>query len=278
VANQDRPREGTEDWWRQVLTDPTVHFEPFRNLFLRLPSSPHCKLCGAPFKGIGGAVMRPMGFRPWPKNPTLCQACMRAISRIPAGGAEIECTLLFADIRGSTGIAERSNSTAYAELLHRFYAAGSDAVIAERGILDKFVGDEIVAIFVPAFSGPRHAGAAIRAAGRMLELTGHGDPGGPWVTIGIGIHEGPAFVGSVAVGPAVNDFTALGDTVNAAARLASEAAAGEVLISESALSNAGIREDGLPRRELRLRGRETPLTVAAAGSDTLPAVPARDAT
>jgi adenylate cyclase len=256
-----------------MLTDPRFHFEPFRNVFLHLPQAPHCKLCGAPFRGIGGAVLGRFGFTPWPKNPTICQACINGISKFRAGGAEIECSLLFADIRGSTGMAERANATAYASLLHRFYAAGSEAVIEERGILDKYVGDEIVALFIPAFSGPHHAAAAMRAAGRMLELTGHHDPAGPWVAIGIGIHEGLAFVGSVAVGSAVNDFTALGDTVNAAARLASTATAGEVLISESALANAGVVDDGLPRRELHLRGREAPLIVAAARSDTLPLLP-----
>ena len=259
-----------------MLTDPTVHFEPFRNLFLRLPSSPHCKLCGAPFKGIGGAVLGPMGFRPWPKNPTICQACFRGLSRFPAAGAEVECTLFFADVRGSTGIAEQSDATAYASLLRRFYEASSAAVIEERGILDKFVGDEVVAIFIPAFSGSAHARAAILAARRLLEMTGHRNREGPWLGTGIGIHTGPAFVGSTAVGTAVTDFTALGDTVNATARLASAAAAGEVLISEAALANAHVDVAGLPAKDLQLRGRDAPLRVRVARLDTLPAFPARE--
>jgi adenylate cyclase len=222
-------------------------------------------------------VLGPFGFRPWPKNPTICQVCLRGIRKFPAGGAEIECTLLFADIRGSTGIAEQSDPTTYASLVRRFYTAGSEAVIHEPGIVDKFVGDEVVALFIPAFSGQRHSGAAIRAAGRMLEMTGHRDPAGAWLGIGIGIHAGPAFVGSVAVGDAVTDFTALGDTVNAGARLASEASAGEVMISEAALANAGTDGAGLPRRTLQLRGRDAALTVASADLATLPDASSRDA-
>jgi adenylate cyclase len=260
-----------------MLTDPAFHFEPLRNFFLRLPSGPHCKLCGAPFNGVGGVLLGPMGFKPWPKNPTLCQACMMFMGKYPPNGAEIECTLLFADVRGSTGMAEQTNPTDYASVLRRFYAVGSEALIAERGIVDKFVGDEVVGLFVPAFAGAQHSAAAFRAAGRMLEMTGHRDAAGAWLNIGIGIHEGTAFVGSVAVGSTVSDFTALGDTVNAAARLAAEAAGGEVLISEAALANAGADGAGLPRRELQLRGRDAPLEIAVAQLATLPQLPTREA-
>src|SRR5262245_26985305 len=140
-----------------MLTDQTAHFEPFRKVFLRLPSAPHCKLCGAPFRGPGGAVLGPFGFRPWPKNPTICRACVGALNKLPVGGAEVLCTLLFADVRGSTGLAERTSAADFAALLRRFYAVGSDAVIEEQGIVDKYVGDEIVALYIQAFSGAHHA-------------------------------------------------------------------------------------------------------------------------
>ena len=110
---------------------------------------------------------------------------------------------------------------------------------------------------------------ALGCAERMLRQTGHGTPDGPWLDIGIGIHSGIAFVGTVAVGGEVTDFTALGDTVNAAARLASEAKAGEVLVSEDAIANAGGDGSALERRELALRGREAPLTVRVAGHETV---------
>lgn len=264
MADYIRYPIGTEDWWRDVLTNPAAHFEPLRDLFLRLPSSPHCKLCGAPFRGPGGFVLGRMGFTPWEKNPTLCKMCVRAMGRIPPGGAEVPSTLLFADIRGSTGLAEHTSATDFASLLRRFYAVGSAAVIDERGIVDKFVGDEIVALFIPAFSGPNHAAAAIRAARSLLRGTGHGSTEGPWLDLGIGVHTGGAFVGTVAVGGEVTDFTALGDTVNAAARLAAEAKSGEVLISDAALAAAGLDLGDLEHRDLALRGREALLPVRVA--------------
>ena len=270
MAEPTKPRPGTEEWWRRVLTDPKEHFEPLRRYFIHIPSGPHCKMCGAPFKGFGGFLLGRVGFRPWVKNPSICRACITDMQRQPPGGAEIPCTLLFADVRGSTGIAERSSATEFASLLRRFYAIGSQAVIEENGIVDKFVGDEVVALFIPVYAGEHHAGRALRCADQLLRQTGHGQPDGPWLDIGIGIHTGIAFVGTVAVGREVTDFTALGDTVNTAARLASEAGAGEVLISEDALENAGIGEVQLERRELSLRGRTAPLAVRSALVDTLP--------
>jgi adenylate cyclase len=268
-APDERPAVGTEEWWRAVLTDPETHFEPYRNFWLRLPSAPHCKLCGAPFKGPGGLVFARLGFQPWEKNPTLCRACIRQANRTGPGGAEVSCTLLFADVRSSTSIAEQSSATEFAALLRRFYAVGSQAVIDERGIVDKYVGDGVVALFIPAFSGPMHARGAIKAARQLLAATGHGGGSTPWIEIGIGVHSGQAFVGTVAVGSEVTDFTALGDTVNAAARLASEARAGECLVSEAALDNAGVRLDDAEQRELGLRGREAPLAVRVAALEHL---------
>jgi adenylate cyclase len=263
MESEDRRRHGSEAWWRSVLTDPKQHFEPLRPYFLRIPSAPHCKLCGAPFKGIGGAVMGPLGFRPWPKNPSICTACITDMNRQPPGGAEIECSLLFADIRGSTRLAEQASATDFAALLRRFYAVGSRAIIDQNGIVDKFVGDEVVALFIPVYAGPHHARRALRCATDLLAATGHGSAGGPWLNLGVGIHSGVAFVGTVAVGGEVSDFTALGDTVNAAARLAGEAAAGEVLVSDSALDNAGAQPGGGEHRTLALRGRQAELAVCA---------------
>jgi adenylate cyclase len=260
-----------------MLTDPTLHFEPLRGVYRRIPSPPRCKLCGGPFRGIGALVFRPFGIRPWDKNPTICNACIAPLQRTGPGGAEIPCTLLFADIRGSTGLAERIGATRFANLLGRFYLVASQAIIDEDGIVDQFVGDEAVALFVPAFAGTRHAAAAVRVARRLLVETGHGTPEGPWLRIGAGIHSGPAYVGAVAVAGQVTNFTALGDTVNATARLASAAAAGEVLISRDAIANAGLDLTGAEVRVLQLRGREASMQVAVASLATLEAAAGRRA-
>ena len=150
-----------------------------------------------PFKGSAGRSWGRSASGRGRRTPRSA-GCITDMQRRPAGGAEIECTLLFADIRGSTGLAEHSSATDFAALLHRFYAVGSQAIIDENGIVDKFVGDEVVALFIPVYRPPsRSPRTALRH--ELLAATGHGDRDGPWLNIGIGIHSGVAFVGTVAV-------------------------------------------------------------------------------
>lgn len=128
-------------------------------------------------------------------------------------------------------------------------------MIDERdGILDKFLGDGAVALFIPGFAGSDHAADAIAAAQGLLERTGN-DPPDPWIPVDAGVHTGKSFVGSVGEGDA-RDFTARGDTVNTAARLTGLAGAGELLISAHAATAGGIETTGLERRTLELRGME----------------------
>lgn len=128
-------------------------------------------------------------------------------------------------------------------------------MIDERdGIVDKFVGDAAVALFIPGFAGRDHAAQAIAAARGLLEQTGN-NGSEPWIPIGAGVHTGTSFVGSVGEGDA-RDFTALGDTVNTTARLTGLAQPGEILISAEAASAGGLETAGLERRTLELRGRD----------------------
>ena len=104
--------------------------------------------------------------------------------------------------------------------------------------------------------------AADRRRRQRTTLTGHGAPAGPWIPVGIGVHTGVAFVGSVgSEGGGVADFTALGDPVNVTARLASEAGPGEILITESTVVASGLSTVALERRELNLRGRQERIVV-----------------
>jgi adenylate cyclase len=121
------------------------------------------------------------------------------------------------------------------------------------GIVDKFLGDGAVALFIPGFAGSDHAADAIAAARGLLEQTGNGGPE-PWISIGAGVHTGRSFVGAVGEGD-VRDFTALGDAVNVAARLTGLAGAGEILVSAEAADAGGLETGGLERRTLELRGK-----------------------
>ena len=196
--------------------------------------------------------MRALAFGPSPLKRRLCKWCIRSMHK-HAGGAEIEISVLFADVRGSTTIAEQLAPGEFSKLLARFYGAAAEVIDDEDGIVDKFVGDAAVALFIPGFAGPEHAAAASRAARGLIERTGSDGPE-PWIPIGVGVHTGTWFVGSVGEGDAL-DFTALGDTVNAAARLSALAGAGEILISADTAAAACLDTTGLERRTLELRGR-----------------------
>ena len=88
----------------------------------------------------------------------------------------------------------------------------------------------------------------------MLKTTGYGQPGGPWVPIGVGIHTGTAWVGSIVGASGTgSDYTALGDNVNIAARLASQSGPGEILTSEATCDAAQIVTDGLVKRSLEMK-------------------------
>ena len=245
--------------WRGILLGTDNRYRDSYELLRRLPGSPRCYMCSAPFKGAGSIVARRMGRKPWAKNPHYCQKCF-VLMESQRGGAEIDCSLLFADVRVSTALAETMRPSDFMTLMNRFYEAAAAVLYEHDAILDKFVGDEAVAIFIPALSGDRHASRAVAAAQALLRATGHGEPTGPWVPIGIGVHTGIAYVGAVGDGSSAA-ITALGDTVNVAARLASAAAAGEVVISQDVARAAGIDPAAGELRDMDLKGRSAPVPV-----------------
>lgn len=247
-----------EQFWRDYLTRGDAMERRVRRIFRILPRAPRCQLCAAPFAGPAAPFMRVFGKRPADKNPRVCQTCFDFIEK-HHGGAEIEATFLFADIRGSTTLAEQMSAERFHALLDRFYSTASAVVFDHDGAVDKFVGDEVVAMFFPFVSGDRHAAQAVQAAEGLLYATGHADRHGPWAPVGAGVHTGLAWVGAVG-DEAHTEITALGDAVNTAARLAAAAAAGEVLVTVSAAQAAGL-DPALERRTLALKGKASPTEV-----------------
>ncbi len=243
-----------EAFWRDYLTRGDALERRVRRVFRVLPHAPRCQLCAAPFAGLAAPIMRAFGKRPADKNPRVCQSCFNFIAK-HHGGAEVEATFLFADVRGSTALAEHMTAAQFHALLDRFYSTASAVVFDHDGAVDKFVGDEVVAMFFPFVSGPRHATQAVHAAEALLRATGHADPGGPWAPVGAGVHTGLAWVGAVG-DEAHTEVTALGDAVNTAARLAAAAAAGEILVTVAAARAAGL-DPALEPRALALKGKES---------------------
>ena len=242
-----------DEMWRQVLLGEVRGLNLMRRIFGRIPSEPRCKLCAAPFGRPGSLFLPLIGFGSSRLNRRLCRGCIRSVVKKP-GGAEIEISLLFADVRGSTGLAERTAAHEFSHLMARFYGMAAKVVDRWDGIVDKFVGDEVVALFIPGFAGSDHASKAIGAARDLLRETA-GEDGDPWIPLGAGVHTGVAYVGTIGEGDA-HDFTALGDPANTAARLASCALAGEILVSSAAARAARLDTAGLEARTLTLRGRD----------------------
>jgi len=234
----------------------------FRSFMRRLPHGPNCKLCAAPFEGPAGAVLRHLGFARFPGNPAICSSCIKDLNKIGVFGAEIPVSLLFADIRGSTTIGEQMSPTEFRAFLDRFYRLSSKAILENDGIVDKFVGDEVIGLFFAGVSGRDHAAAAIRAARHLLDEVGRADAStrGP-IPVGAAVNTGSAFVGSTGAEGAVSDFTALGDVVNTTARLASEAAAGELLVSVEAAQAGALDSHSMEHRTLSVRGRSEAVEV-----------------
>ncbi len=215
-------------------------------------------MCAAPFAGIGSPLMRMVGKRGSELSPQMCSSCFTFMAQ-HRGGAEIEASFLFADIRGSTALGESMSAGGFKSLLDRFYTTATSVVFAHDGGVDKFVGDELVAMFFPLLSGERHAARAVDAGLALLRGTGHASSRGPWVPVGAGVHTGAAWVGAIGDDTHI-EFTALGDTVNTTARLAAAADAGSVLVSSEAADSAGL-DVALPRLELELKGKRAAMSV-----------------
>jgi adenylate cyclase len=141
----------------------------FTRVMRRLPAEPRCRLCNAPYGGIGGQIMRRFGFGPSRKNPTLCNTCFE---KAPMGGVDMEIGVLFADVRGFTALAERTPTGEVAQLLNRFYAAAS-AVLTRSALIDKFMGDEVMALYLPQLLGDRWEDELVRDANDLLASVGY---------------------------------------------------------------------------------------------------------
>jgi adenylate cyclase len=241
------------DEWRALLMGEAHGLHTIRRLVGRIPAGPRCKLCLAPLRPPGSIALKLVGFGPSRLNRRLCRACFQSVEKRP-GGAEVELSLLFADVRGSTGLAERLPAQEFSKLMSRFYGTAARVVDRWDGLVDKFVGDEVVALFIPGFAGEHHAARAIDAAKELMHETSD-ESGTPWLAIGAGVHTGVAYVGRVGEGDAC-DFTAVGDAVNTTARLASSAGAGEILVSRAAADASGLDAQALESRTLTLRGRD----------------------
>jgi adenylate cyclase len=210
-----------EKIWRTFLTTGTIgdsqslskldKLLDSRRLARRLPREPRCRICYVPFKGLGGWIIRRYtGRGPSKMNPQMCNICEQFAEKY-RGGAEVEMSIVFADVRGSTTLAESMNTTAFSRLMNQFFRVTTDVMIQSDAMIEKFIGDGVTGLYVPGYAGPEHARVAVKAAQAILYATGHGDPGGAWIPVGVGVHTGIAYFGVVGQEHGPIDISALGD-------------------------------------------------------------------
>jgi adenylate cyclase len=253
AVNKDNISQMWHDWF---MTDAFAVEKRLYGFFRILPHDPRCKLCNAPFHGIGGMVVGALyGRKQSSLNPRFCNVCEDFAKKFP-GGAEVEMSILFVDVRGSTALSEQMTSMEFQKLINRFFVGSTKAIAEEDGLVEKLAGDAVAAFWGAGFAGADYTARTIRAAQKILKVMD-----GQKIPVGIGVHAGVAFFGAMGSAEGLVNISAIGDEVNTAARLASKAAAGEIIVSEKALTKAGIAGDGLETRHLELKGISEPVTV-----------------
>jgi adenylate cyclase len=253
AVNKDNVSQMWHDWF---MTDAFAVEKRLQGFFRVLPHDPRCKLCHAPFQGIGGmAVGALYGRKQSNLNPNFCNVCEDFAKRFP-GGAEVEMSMLFADVRGSTALSEQMTVTEFRKLINQFFVECTKAIAKEDGLVEKLAGDAVAAFWGAGFAGADYPARTVRAAQKIQKVMHQQQ-----IPVGIGVHAGIAYFGSMGSAGGVVNISAIGDEVNMAARLASKAAAGEIIVSEKALAQAGIAGEGLEARRLELKGISEPVTV-----------------
>lgn len=172
------------------------------------------------------------------------------------GGAVREISVMFGDLRGFTSLSERLSPSELVRLLNRYYGAATQAVLAEGGTIDKFMGDAMMALFNAPVTQGDHALRACRAALAMQAVIAPiAAESADMPRFGIGITTGSALVGNIGA-EEIRNFTAIGDTVNLASRLQTRAEGGQILISGA--TYALVRDYVLvrPLGQIQVKGKE----------------------
>ena len=234
-----------------------------------------CKGCWSRFRlpipihGPAALPLRMVGLKASRMNPNLCTLCETMFQLLmKTKRLQISATVLFADVRGYTGLSEALDSTEVAELLDEFYELCSAPIWDRDGIVIKLIGDAVFALYNFPVSRDDHARMAVMSAVEMQarcvtlneSRTARGHDGNQ-LGVGIGIHTGTVTIGEI--GQYCKDFTAIGEVVNVAARLQSVARPGEVLMSETVHEQVADLVPGAVQRSYDLKGVSKPVQVYA---------------
>ena len=219
-----------------------------------------------PIRGPLAVPFRIFGISQSKMNPNICTICERAFRRVKKHRhISASATILFADIRGYTNLSERIDSSELSDIVSTFQDQCAQAIWAHDGIVNKQMGDGLMAIFNFPIKIEHHAEAAVAAAleiqrrckAALAALAPRFDDAAASPGVGVGIHTGQVEIGEFST--IRSDFTAIGGTVNLAARLEAQAVIGEILVSaESAALAPGLTAVAATRT-LKLKGIERPV-------------------
>ena len=218
-----------------------------------------------PLRGVASMPFRLFGIRPSKMNPNTCTVCELMFSKVMrARKITIDATVMFADLRGYTSLSQSQSPDQVSGLLDAFYDEAADAIWEHDGLLNKTIGDAIMAVFNFPIRHGDHARQALLAARAIQErwkarsaAAASADLG-----IGIGIHCGELSFGEF--GRSHRDLTAIGTVVNAASRAQSAAAAGQILLTQSVYDRTASDLAGSQPQAYSLKGFDTPITLYAA--------------
>ncbi len=202
-------------------------------------------------------------------SPQVLHTMLDNPSSVSLGGEEREITVLFSDIRGFTTLSEAVTPKELVRILNKYFTAMTGEVLRHGGVLDKYIGDAIMAFWGAPLSDAHQADHAVRAAQGMLvrlrvlneELRAAGDPE---IHIGVGIYTGPAVVGNMGSDLRF-DYTAMGDTVNIASRLEglNKEYKTEIIIGESTKEKLRDKVQFRSLGAVKVKGRNEPVLIYA---------------
>ncbi len=239
-----------------LLPAPSVHEDM---VLTRIGAAPNVRLA-CQTRPVASCSVVPM-------LPPDAGAALHGSDRAAEHGAERDIVVMFADLRGFTGLTEEMLPYDVVFLLNRYFTVMGQAIESAGGYVDKFVGDGIMAWFALDRGELANSHTAITACVAManaLETLNRDlddDLKSP-LRIGIGLHAGPAVVGRMGYGRAT-DLTAIGDTVNTASRLEAltKDHGVQLVVSRAVARAADLDVSDYETRELTIRGREKPLSV-----------------
>ena len=197
----------------------------------------------------------------------IMKSVVKNIDNIQLGGKRANISVLFADIRGFTTISEQLSAEEVTEILNEYFSAVEPIIRKHNGVLNKFIGDAVLAIFGEPIQDKNHALNAVLCANDMLAAMSKiqknwDEQGKPHIEIGVAINTGEAFVGNIG-SPERIEYTVIGDTVNTASRIESynKVYRTRFLISESTYEKVSRICDVIKIREVSIRGKSRKINI-----------------